>query len=130
MYDWVEKEAVVINDDLSDPGLPAVERGMIRVQWVRLGEGLHGDYNPNNEDDIELLRFDVLELDNQGEWELQESYCTTMPVETPYNIQLAALYRIMDEIYDPARRGDSVRRTLEYLSHMDETWFQKKTTDA
>jgi len=31
----------------------------IMVEWVELGEGLSGDYNPDDPKDIELLRFDI-----------------------------------------------------------------------
>jgi len=39
-------------------------RDNIMVEWVELGEGLCGDYNPDDPDDIELLRFDVSRLDD------------------------------------------------------------------
>ena len=39
-----------------------VIRGDRKVEWVDLGEGLDGEYDPDNEDDVALLRFDVMEL--------------------------------------------------------------------
>ena len=37
-------------------------RGGRKVEWIDIGEGWSGDYDPDDPDDIALLRFDVLEL--------------------------------------------------------------------
>ena len=41
-----------------------VIRGDRKVEWVDIGEGWNGDYDPDDPDDTALLRFDVLELTN------------------------------------------------------------------
>ncbi len=62
-----------------DPETPmSINDGIVRVDWVNLGEGLSGDYNPQDPEDENLLRFDVYVMNNEGEWEEVEdaSYCT------------------------------------------------------
>ena len=61
-----------------------LEEDGIRVEWEDIGEGICGDYNPEDPDDHPLLRFSVSIL-LDGQWEAVEdaSYCTQMPVDTP-----------------------------------------------
>ena len=47
--------------------LPVITRGVVKIEWVNLGEGYDGDYDPENPDDVNLLRFDVSKKVN-GEW--------------------------------------------------------------
>ena len=44
-----------------------IEKDLVRVQWVELGEGMSGEYSEDDPDDIELLRFDVL-IYEDGSW--------------------------------------------------------------
>lgn len=32
----------------------------LTVEWAQLGEGLQGDYDPDNPEDVEVLRLDVI----------------------------------------------------------------------
>lgn len=59
-------------------------RGRVRIEWVELGEGLDGDYDPDDAEDVELLRFDFYGGVGE-EWVVVEnaSYCTRVPVSTP-----------------------------------------------
>lgn len=61
-----------------------LEHDNIRIEWVRLGEGYGGDYNPDDPEDEELLRFDLTVRDEDGEWPLEanESRCTLFPVNS------------------------------------------------
>ena len=72
------------------------EKDGLRIEWDQLGEGLSGDYDPDDPDDVELLRFSVYlhtsrytpdafddAPDDQGWWSRQDSsYCTYVPVST------------------------------------------------
>jgi hypothetical protein len=89
----------------------------VKVEWSELGEGISGDYNPDDADDIELLRFDVSELIN-GEWiEVSDaSYCTQMPVSATPEQRYDALKWIMSEVYDGVMGGFSVKKICEVLS--------------
>lgn len=97
----------------------------IKVEWVDLDEGLSGEYNPNDPEDIALLRFDVSELVD-GEWEIMDngSYCTAMPVHTPKVVLEQGLHKIYDEVYDVLAGGGSIKKTCESLSWMSPDWFQ------
>lgn len=99
-------------------------RGKIKAEWVNLGEGRSGDYDPDDPEDVALLRFDISRLTDNPEdgrnldWEMIEdaSYCTNMPVDTPGDILMDALTFIMNEIYDEAAAGNSIKKLCERLS--------------
>lgn len=94
-------------------------RGKIRVEWVELGEGRSGDYNPEDPDDIELLRFDVY-VRSGGEWIVPDdsSYCTQAPVSATKEQRKALLVLLMDELYDAATQwpDSSIKKLCEKLS--------------
>lgn len=71
-------------------------KGRVRVEWTELGEGIDGDYNPEDPDDIELLRFDV-SLKVGGRWTFPDnaSYCTQVPVKATAKQKSALLKTIM-----------------------------------
>jgi hypothetical protein len=98
----------------------------VRVEWDELGEGICGDYNPNDPDDIELLRFDVSYLDDEGNWidPGDASYCTRFPASTPENVRLAALEYLMREVYDPLMNGYSIKKLCEHLSWIEPKWIK------
>lgn len=95
----------------------------VRVEWVRLGEGWNGDYNEDDPDDDELLRFDayVFEAeDNSDYWREVPgaSYCTRTPVATPMETKKALLYVILNEYWDELGNDKeaSVKKIGERLS--------------
>jgi hypothetical protein len=80
--------------------LPGIIRGNVKIEWVNLGEGFDGDYDPENPDDRNLLRFEVYR--NEGiEWVAIEdgSYCT-----------------LVDAIYDDVSAHGKAKRLCESLS--------------
>lgn len=91
--------------------------GNIKVAWVALGEGRDGDYNPDDPDDVELLRFDTYYM-KDGEWEAFDdgSYCTATPVNTPTAALAAGLVEIAFEVKAAYEAGHSVKKTCEQLS--------------
>ena len=92
-------------------------RGDKRVVWEYIGEGWSGDYNPDDPEDTQLLRFSCFEkvFYHEEDWtELSDSsYCTEMPINTPVSILAQAAARIMQEIEDV-----SYKRALEQLSYL------------
>lgn len=108
----------------------SVKDDVIRVDLVNIGEGLCGDYNPNDPDDIELLRFDVYVSNPDGdeeyntEWlEMEDaSYCTMIPANAPMKtlIEKAKLihkrYREKIASYEDYLYGPSVKKLGEELS--------------
>lgn len=76
--------SITINMDEETP--VSIDNDKIRVDWYDAGEGLSGDYNPEDPDDIHLLRFDVYKKVGE-DWEEVEdaSYCTRMPSKYNYD---------------------------------------------
>lgn len=89
----------------------------VKVEWVDLGEGIHGDYNPENPNDVPLLRFDVYRWEG-FDWEPVDdaSYCTNIPVDTPEETLIGLLGVIMEEVGDDVRDGISIKKKCEGLS--------------
>ena len=92
----------------------------IRVEWVELGEGLQGDYNPEDPKDVELLRFDISKKVNR-KWEFLDdaSYCTQVPVTATPKQRMDLLRLIMSRIYESVISGDSIKKICENLSWLD-----------
>jgi hypothetical protein len=111
-----------------------------KVDWVDLGEGLSGDYDPNDPNDVAMLRFDVLELQqvhehehtddgvidhNFGrttyhEWVAMDdaSYCTQMPADTSDDILRRGATMIMNATYGK----DNIKKICEGLSWIEPGW--------
>jgi len=92
----------------------------IKVEWVELGEGFSGEYDPNNPDDMELLRFYVSKC-HENEWiDLSDaSYCTLFPANTEKELKKRGLQYIMNKIFIPASKGESIKKICEELSWLD-----------
>lgn len=102
---------------LNEYDLPCIIRGNVRIEWVNLGEGLDGDYDPENPNDRNLLRFDVYRMEN-NEWKDVEdgSYCTMMDVQTPYTVLQEELVHFMNTIHDDISNHGKAKRLCESLS--------------
>ena len=80
--------------------------GDYMAEWNDIGEGLSGDYDPNDPDDRRLLRFDVYERVAGQWWPVDGgSYCTGLPVDTPYEQLADGLTVILRECNKPG--GDA-----------------------
>ena len=71
--------------------------GEYKVAWVNLDEGYNGDYDPEDEEDENLLRLDVELLTKDG-WESKCSYCTCIPANAEESVLQEKLRKIMDAI--------------------------------
>lgn len=105
------------------------EEGGVRVCWEDIGEGICGDYDPDDPDDIPLLRFYV-DIFRDGKWEEVEdaSYCTQMPVTTPKPTLDRAL-RFLHAEYKDALSGypyTSVKKLGERLSWISPDQFEER----
>jgi hypothetical protein len=99
-------------------------RGNVRVEWRYIGEGISGDYNQDNPDNIEMLRFYVSKRDSANNiWiDVDDgSYCTCMPLGTAETVLQQALEIIMDNVYASVANGISIKKIGERLSHINET---------
>ena len=89
----------------------------IKVEWSELGEGICGDYNPEDPDDVELLRFDISQwIDDHWEDVEDSSYCTQVPVSATPEQRTAGLAMIMNAVYERASSGQSIKKLCEELS--------------
>ena len=73
----------------------------VKVIWENIGEGYYGDYDEENSEDENLLRFTVY-VNEEGEWiEVDDaSYCTTVTADTDNGKLMELLNVLMDEFYD------------------------------
>lgn len=100
-------------------------RNSLRVAWETLGEGFGGDYDPDDSDDRELLRFDI-DIKHGKYWEPVDdaSYCTAMPVTCSEGLKRRGLKFIMEHVEPRIKVGESVKRIGEWLSWMEPRWFE------
>jgi hypothetical protein len=87
-----------------------------------------GDYNPDDPDDVNLLRFDVYVKLENGEWEPIDdaSYCTNMPADAPKEVLERALRCIFNryrDVIDGPEIYTSVKKLGEELSYIGESNF-------
>jgi hypothetical protein len=102
--------------------LPSIIRNNVRIDWVNLGEGFDGDYDPENPDDKNLLRFDVSRFsDESNTWvEVDDgSYCTQVPADANHATLRRILSSFMDYIYDDVVSVGKSKRKCEQLSWTD-----------
>ena len=89
-----------------------VVRDTLKVVWEYIGEGLSGDFQPDDTEDYQHLRFSCYRL-VAGEWEQMDdaSYCTRLPITTPKRMLRSAAAPILDAIANAC-----YKKTLEQLS--------------
>lgn len=93
--------------------------GDVKVVWEAIGEGVSGEYDPDDPNDVELLRFTVYHKTSPYfDWtEVDDaSYCTQVPVNTPSETLTVLLARIFNEVYDYVQAGESIKKICERLS--------------
>ena len=114
--------AWTVSPDLhGGPSMISVIRGDRKVEWVDTGEGFFGDYDPSDPDDVALLRFDVLYLDEDScVWEYMDdaSYCTQMPADSSEDILRRGAEIIMNATYGKS----SIKKICEELSWIAPGW--------
>ena len=83
-----------------------------------------GEYNGEDPEDKELLRFTIFKKKEGGGFEEAEngSYCTmlTLP-QNRRNIELAAKL-ILSQLMETLKKGESIKRRCEELSYADWKW--------
>lgn len=131
-FEGSESITFVENED-SDTVI-RMEDGDLCCEWVNLDEGYSGDYDPDDPEDENLLRFDIYRRpeDLDGEWDIEyeepdASFCTMMPADTDRTILVAALRYIIAK-YKEALKADphaSMKKIGEKLSHVSPDLFEK-----
>jgi hypothetical protein len=119
MNTWIDRNMLTNTIESNEYDLPVLIRGDLKIEWVNLDEGISGDYDETDPDDVNLLRFDVyrLNLDNGG-WEPIEdgSYCTLVHHDAPKEELIKHLQHFMDTIYDDVSSHGKAKRLCEALS--------------
>jgi hypothetical protein len=100
----------------------------VKVELEHIGEGMSGDFDPDNADDAPLLRFTVLqriEVDHgdrvMSEWEQVDdaSYCTLLRADTITSPQaVQAMSMVMNAVHGPLMGSMSIKKACERLSWM------------
>lgn len=112
---------IKLGDKEKDEEIVVIKDDTIVAVLEDIGEGISGDYNPEDEDDVQLLRFSVYIKNEDGVYEQMDdaSYCTQIPLSTPYG-ELARLCMIIFKEYrdvaDAYKNGSSVKKLGERLS--------------
>ena len=99
-------------------------RHKIRVEIVYIREGMSGEFDSSDPADTPLLRFNILRRIKK-DWESIDgaSYCTQVSMHISRVKARALAEVIMDEVYDPASRGESIKKLCEKMSWMcNLTW--------
>lgn len=100
----------------------------VMVTLSNIGEGIRGDYNKNDEDDVNLLRFYIYTDEgrscdpDKGSWQEKDSWCTELAADMPDDMLQKALDVIFNRVFD-ALADDldaSVRHIGQELSWLGE----------
>jgi len=117
--DLLEHLAVKYGVPAYDESVPELIRFPVKVEWVNMDEGLQGDYNADDPEDINLLRFDV-SVFRDGEWVAKDdaSYCTMFPADASPALQRRGLVALMSHFHDALAHDIdvSVKKLGEELS--------------
>lgn len=106
---WISEEPVVVVDEL----------GNFKLAFVYLGEGMNGDYDPSDPDDVPLLRIDIYRRGGRdGDWEQEESRCTLFPAHVPFDWKYRALVTAKLYIEAGIEQGKTLRQLADELSHI------------
>lgn len=134
-YLYLDGLTVAINGD--DDIVMSIYDDVLRVDWYNAGEGICGDFNPDDPKDVNLLRFDVYIKGNESgnkEWlEVTDaSYCTNMPATASEDVLEKALRYIFNRYRNVITGPDcpSVKKLGEELSHISEDDFSSECPSA
>jgi hypothetical protein len=72
----------------------------VKVEWSDLGEGICGDYNEDDPNDVSLLRFDI----------------SVKTCDTDDALLTKGLTMMMDEVFDAVVGEHSIKKCCERLS--------------
>lgn len=127
------KLTVTINGD--DAIVMSIHDDVLRVDWYNAGEGICGDFNHDDPNDINFLRFDVYVKSNQPDkkWlEVEDaSYRTNMPATASEDVLEKALKHIFKR-YRGVISGPthpSVKDLGEELCHISKDIYYDPASD-
>lgn len=122
---------LAVNDEIE------IVKGDVKLSWINIGEGICGDYDKSDPEDINLLRFDVYvkeedevvyEGDVRGNWVPVEngSLCTQVPAATSKEELTRLLNLLMNRFYPVLHNNHevSIKRLAERM-----TWIKDHITE-
>lgn len=105
--------------------MDTLQKGKVIIEWAELGEGWSGDYNPDDPEDEELLRFDAYIEDHEWEDDYPTySYCTQFPASATPEQREAGLEYLMSHLYEPMSKDEWCRGEAERLSWIGLDWIE------
>lgn len=110
---------------------PKRHQRQFRAEWIDMGEGLSGEYIPEDEGDVHLLRLDIYSWDDQiEEWVGPDGYthCTLTPADTPVEQLLDLLRIVLHELL--VGDDENLRLTCQSLSHIEPDWLDKHDVNS
>ena len=117
-----------LNFEIFSDGTMNMHDDYLMAEWFNADEGICGDYNADDPDDVNLLRFDVMYNTNPPEtdepvWEGVEDacYCTQVDADEPVEKLVKLLWIIFKEyrnVLSAYLSGSSVKRLGEGLSYI------------
>ena len=123
LYQLAQKYQIAVFNDLET----SLVKFPVKVEWLDLGEGLNGDYNSKDPEDMPLLRFDV-SVYNNGEWEQKEdgSVCARFSADVDIETKHKGLQALMNRLYDVLADDIhiSFKKLCEELSWIDDHSFK------
>lgn len=96
----------------------------VQVQWVRLGEGNCGSYNPDDPEDVELLRFDVYFWNDELNRFVQPqdaSYCSQVSASVSEDKLIELSKHIAVTVQDSPNKYKRLLEQLSWLSDKEDT---------
>ena len=106
----------------------SVVSGNWRVDLVDIGEGLNGDWQEDDPNDMPLLRFDMYSRKNsRSPWtEVSDSsYCTLVHADISGKQRKDVLTKLIEEVED-CSWDESVKKRCERLSHISRQPLDKR----
>lgn len=103
------------------------EKHPVKVRWIDQTEGQWGDYNPEDPDDVPLLRFDVsLWNEAAGKYNSCQSRCTCFCADASKEDIAKALDILLDRFYDAYSKNPngSLKTLADQLSQISENNYQ------
>lgn len=104
--EWIDENLDGAERDETLSSLGEGEPFAVTVEFVELGEGMDGEYDPNDPDDVELLRIDVKVTVGGREFAVTDgSYCTRVPAETDAAVRERILERALGSVRGPIEQA-------------------------
>lgn len=97
-------------------------RGNVSVELEWIGEGLCGDYDEEDEDDVPLMRFTYY---HNGEQVEDGSYCTGIEANISDELLEKVEEYLLHQLYDDIVEGNSIKKAAERL-----TWLKYDDGDS